>query len=56
MMLTSCNMMSKRITLMLDDDLGKKLRDIQAKEIHSTASSVSFSNIINEVLRKSLKK
>ena len=55
-MLTPCYMMSKRITLMLDDYLEKKLRGIQAKKIHSTASSVSFSKIINEVLRKSLKK
>ncbi len=56
MMLTPCYMMSKRITQMLDDDLEKKLSGIQAKEIHSTASSVSFSKVINEVLRKSLKK
>jgi len=41
---------------MLDDDLDKKLRMIQAKDIQSTTSSVSFSSVINEVLRKNLKK
>jgi len=48
--------MSKRVTIMLDDDLGKKLRLIQAKAIQSTTSSVSFSNILNKILRNSLKK
>lgn len=47
--------MSKRITIMLDDELDKKLRLLQAKSIQSTNSSVSFSEIINETLRKSLK-
>ncbi len=48
--------MSKRITIMLDDDLGKKLHLIQAKAIQSTTSSVSFSTVLNEILRNSLKK
>ncbi len=48
--------MAKRITIMLDDDLDKKLRLIQAKAIQSTASSVSFSTVLNETLRNSLKK
>ncbi len=47
--------MSKRITIMIDDDLDKKLRLIQANAIQSTASSVSYSKIINETLRKKLK-
>ena len=47
---------NKRITLMLDNDLEKKLSEYSSKKIYSTASSVSFSKIINEVLRKSLKK
>ena len=41
---------------MLDDDLDKKLRLVQAKTIQSTVSSVSFSGVLNEVLRNSLKK
>jgi predicted transcriptional regulator len=48
--------MAKRITIMLDDDLDKKIRNIQANAIQSTTSSVSFSYVINEELRKSLKK
>ncbi len=40
---------------MIDDDLDKKLRLIQAKAIQSTTSSVSYSKIINETLRKKLK-
>ena len=47
--------MSKRITIMIDDDLDKKLRLIQAKGIQSTNSSVSYSRVINEALRKKLR-
>ncbi len=47
--------MSKRVTIMVDDDVDKKLRIIQAKEISKTQSSVSFSRVINEMLRKNLK-
>jgi hypothetical protein len=48
--------MSKRVTIMLDNDLDKKMRMLQAKMIQSTISSVSFSNVLNQVLRESLKK
>jgi hypothetical protein len=48
--------MSKRVTIMLDEDLDKKMRLIQAKMIQTTTSSVSFSNVLNTVLRDSLKK
>lgn len=41
---------------MLDDDLNKKLHQIQAKQIQETSNSVSFSVVLNETLRKSLKK
>ena len=47
--------MSKRVTMMVDDDIDKKLRIIQAKEISKTQSSVSFSRVINEMLRKKVK-
>ena len=46
---------AKRITVMIDDDLVKKLHEIQAKQIKESKASVSFSNVINEVLRKGLK-
>jgi len=47
--------MAKRITIMIEDDLDRKLRVIQAKTIQSTSSSVSYSKIVNETLRKQLK-
>ncbi len=47
--------MAKRITIMLEDDLLKKLHEIQAKQIKISAKSVSFSRVLNEVARKGLK-
>ncbi len=47
--------MSKRVTIMIDDDLDKKLRFRQAKLIAQEQSSYSYSRVLNEVLRKSLK-
>ena len=48
-------LMGKRVTIMIDDDIDKKLRLIQAKQISKTSSSVSFSNVLNEALRRQLK-
>lgn len=47
--------MGKRITVVLDEDLLKKLRILQAKQIKDSITFVSFSRIINETLEKSLK-
>jgi predicted transcriptional regulator len=47
--------MGKRITIILDDDLPKKLHEIQAKQIKQSIKSVSFSRVLNEVLHKGLK-
>ena len=47
--------MAKRVTIMLDDDLLKKLHEIQAKQIKETSESVSFSAVLNETIRKKLK-
>jgi len=47
--------MSKRVTIMIDEDLDKKLRLRQAKLIQQEQSSYSYSKVLNEVLRKSLK-
>ena len=47
--------MAKRITIMLDDDLVKKLHEIQAKQIKETSESISFSAVLNETIRKKLK-
>ena len=47
--------MSERITIMLNSDIAKKLRSLQAKKIKESSSTVSFSRIVNEVLEKALK-
>ena len=47
---------AKRITIMLDDELVKKLHDIQAKQIKETNDSISFSQVLNEALKEHLKK
>ena len=48
--------MAKRVTIMIDDDLDKKLRMIQAKMIQTTSESVSYSKVINEMLKKGIQK
>ncbi len=47
--------MAKRVTIMLAEDLDKKIRTKQAKMIQDTQSSYSFSSALNDVLRKGLK-
>jgi len=47
--------MGKRVTIMLEDDLIKKLHDIQAKLIKDSNANVSFSGVLNDTLRTSLK-
>jgi len=47
--------MSKRVTIMIDEDLDKKLRLRQAKLISQEQTTYSFSRVINETLRKALK-
>ena len=47
--------MAKRITVMIDENLDKKLRLLQAKKIQATSKSVSYSRVLNEVLRRTLK-
>ncbi len=46
--------MSKRVTLMIDDDLDKKIRTKQAYEIKKTSHSVGYSATVNQILRKCL--
>ncbi len=47
--------MSRRITIMIDEDLDKKLRLRQAKHIQQKQTSYSYSKVVNEALRKVLK-
>ena len=46
--------MSVRITALLDDDVVKKLRLYQAKKIQKSKQGVSFSEVLNEVIKKGL--
>jgi len=48
--------MALRITIMLDDDIAKKLRLKQAKLLKTSTKSVSFSAVLNQTLREALKK
>jgi len=45
----------RRVTIMLEEDLLKKLRTRQAKEIKNNQGSVSLSRVINDHLRMNLK-
>ncbi len=47
--------MSKRITIMLDDDLITRLRKIQAEQIRKSDKNVSFSQVINQAIKNTLK-
>jgi len=47
--------MGKRVTIVLEDDLLKKLHDIQAKLIKDSKANVSFSAVLNDTLRTGLK-
>lgn len=46
--------MGRRVTIMIDDDLDKKLRQRQAKMIQQKQTSYSYSKTLNEILRKAL--
>ncbi len=46
--------MSKKVTIVIDDDLDKKLRQRQAKMIQQNNQSYSYSKTINGILRKTL--
>lgn len=43
----------QRTTIMIDDRIFVKLRQIQAKQIAKSNKSVSLSSVINELLEKS---
>jgi len=47
--------MARRVTVVLDDELVKKLRIVQSMKIRKSKKSFSFSRVINDELRKSLK-
>ena len=50
------DIMSKRVTIVIDDNLDRKIRNLQAKQIQTNEKNVSYSQVINQLLRKELKK
>ena len=49
-------MLAVRVTIMIDSDISKKLRVRQAKMLQENKGSVSFSRVVNETLKRGLKK
>jgi len=47
--------MGIRVTVVMDEEVNKKLRSIQAKRIQNSQTSVSFSKVLNDELKKRLK-
>jgi len=48
--------MTSRKTIMLDEDIEKKIRSIQSKMLKEKNQSISFCYVINQVLEEGLKK
>ena len=46
--------MSKRVTIMIDDELDKKIRAFQAKKIQKDSTSYSYSKAVNDIIRKGI--
>lgn len=47
--------MSRRSTIVIDDDIDKKCRTMQANLIKTRQRSVSFSSVVNEMLGRAFK-
>lgn len=47
--------MNNRITIVIESDIHRKLRNMQAKVIKDTGNNCSFSRIVNDELRTHLK-
>lgn len=47
--------MARRVTIVMDEDIIKKLHERQAKQIKESAKSISFSSVVNETIRKHIK-
>ncbi len=47
--------MIRRVTITLDSHLESTIRSLQAKKISENNKAISFSNVINEILKLGLK-
>ena len=48
--------MGRRITIVLDEELEKKLRLLQSKLVKNSVKSISFSRVLNMIVEEGLKK
>lgn len=48
--------MVKRVTIMLSDEMVKRVRAVQAKLIPTVEYSVSFSSVVEQLLKEALAK
>ena len=46
--------MPRRVTVMMEDDLDKKIRLFQAKKMQKENETYSYSKAVNDILRKAL--
>lgn len=46
--------MNKRITITIEKNVESKIREIQAEKILSTNRSISFSQVVNDILKNAL--
>ena len=46
--------MAKRVTIMIEDELDKKIRIHQAKKMQKENATYSYSKAINEILKKAI--
>ncbi len=48
--------MAKRVTIMISDENDRQLRLLQAKRIQKEQVSVSYSNVVNVIIKKGFTK
>ena len=46
--------MGRRVTIMIEDSLDKKIRQFQAKIMQKENSTYSYSRAVNDLLRKAI--
>lgn len=54
-LLEETGLVLKRISVVVEEDVVKKLKHIQAKKLLKADGNVSFSQIVNDQLKKSLR-
>jgi len=47
--------MVRRVTITIDEKLESRIRAIQAKKILESKKSISFSTVINEIIKNGIK-